>query len=190
MGRPMQFEPDDALNAIKNVFWQKGYEGTSMKDIEKVSGINKQSLYRLFGDKRTMYLRALNHYEQQEANALARLLKQPGSARQRFRQLFEHIINYVVETGDRRGCLLCNASVDQAQLDSPTRDSIEAAMARLQQGFSKALEESEYYRRSAAKRDAKAAALMASYFGLRVLIKANASENMLRNVATDAVESI
>ena len=63
MARPRAFDPDTALQDVMNVFWKKGYEGASLQDIEAATGLNKQSLYRAFGDKRAMYLAALDIYE-------------------------------------------------------------------------------------------------------------------------------
>lgn len=190
MGRPRSFEPEDALDAIKNAFWHKGYEGTSMHDIETASGLKKQSLYRLFGGKREMYLRALVHYEQNEVQAAGALLQEPGTAKERFARLFNRIVDHAIETGDRRGCLLCNASVDQAQLDPETKSSVEDAMSRVHKAFKKALAVSAPYANNTRKHDKQASALMAFYFGLRVLIKSNMPDRVLRDAVRAAVEEI
>ena len=58
-----QFNKDEALDKAMQAFWMHGYEATSMQDIEVATGLRKQSLYRLFGDKHAMYLAALWSYE-------------------------------------------------------------------------------------------------------------------------------
>ena len=62
IGRPREFDEDEALAKILDVFWAKGFEGTSMSDLETATGLRKGSLYAAFGDKRAMYLKALALY--------------------------------------------------------------------------------------------------------------------------------
>ncbi|WP_299508476.1 TetR/AcrR family transcriptional regulator [uncultured Roseobacter sp.] len=61
-GRPREFDEVAALDAAMQVFWIKGYDGASMKDLTKAMGINSPSLYAGFGDKRELYLKAIEHY--------------------------------------------------------------------------------------------------------------------------------
>ena len=190
MARPREFEPDEAMANVKDVFWRLGFEGASMSDLEAATGLGKQSLYRVFGDKRGMYLSALRHYEENEARDAFRLLKGEGTAKERVARLFDYVIGDAVASGDRRGCFLCNAAVDQAQLDDETKKSVTRMMATTRAAFDDALKASEPYRRSAKKRDAKALQLLAGYFGLRVMIKANMEETALRAAARAVVDGI
>ncbi len=59
MGRPREFDVDEALTKIMAVFWAKGFEGSSLSDLVAATGLKKGSLYAAFGDKRAMYLKAL-----------------------------------------------------------------------------------------------------------------------------------
>lgn len=61
-GRPKKFDKEDALKAALNVFWSKGYDGASMKDLTSAMGINGPSLYSTFGDKHALYLQAIEAY--------------------------------------------------------------------------------------------------------------------------------
>lgn len=62
VGRPRNFDTDKALLAATNVFWEKGYDGASMKDLTRAMGINSPSLYSVFGDKHGLYIQAINRY--------------------------------------------------------------------------------------------------------------------------------
>lgn len=62
LGRPKKFDRDAALAAAITVFWRKGYEGASMKDLTQAMGINGPSLYATFGDKHALYLQAIDAY--------------------------------------------------------------------------------------------------------------------------------
>ncbi len=189
MARPREFEPEEALAAIKDAFWRRGYEATSMHDIEGATGQKKQSLYRVFGDKRSMYLKALEHYGAHEAAEAASLLSQGGTARARFQRLFDYVIETAL-AGDRRGCFLCNASIDQAPSDKQTRKTVARLMATVRDAFENALQTSAPYDKKPAPRARKAAELMSVYFGLRVLVRAGMKEAFLRNAAKEALAGI
>jgi len=190
MARPRTFEPDDALNAIMQTFWQLGYEGTSMHEIERVTGLKKQSLYRLYGSKRQMYLHSLDHYAENEVVESSELLLVEGSARTRFAALFNAILKDLVKTGDRRGCFLCNSAADQAQLDTDTRAKVQQLMKAVRQAFMTALEASPHYPPGSDENASKASELLATYVGLRVLIRSNVPMKILRQSVDTAVASI
>ncbi|WP_409076330.1 TetR/AcrR family transcriptional regulator (plasmid) [Pantoea sp. C3] len=62
VGRPREFDPETFLNTALECFWQKGYRATSMSDLMKASGLASASIYKLYPDKRTIYLAALQQY--------------------------------------------------------------------------------------------------------------------------------
>ena len=69
IGRPKKFDQEEALTAALNVFWNKGYDGASMKDLTHAMGINVPSLYSSFGDKHALYLQAIEAYTSNDACA-------------------------------------------------------------------------------------------------------------------------
>lgn len=62
VGRPREFDPQEFLNTALECFWQKGYRATSMSDLMKASGLASASIYKLYPDKRAIYLAALQQY--------------------------------------------------------------------------------------------------------------------------------
>lgn len=189
MARLREFDVDEALDAVMGVFWRQGYEGASMHDIEAATGLNKQSLYRIFPDKRAMYLAALARYEALEMGKAETVLSGEGSARDRISTLFDGVIALAAK-GDRAGCFLCNAAADQGQQDRETTERVSAAMRRLEKMFRAALAEAEPYKTDAETCAEKAASLVAVYFGLRVLTKAGAPLRLLKEAAAGAVAGI
>lgn len=189
MARPREFEPDTALSNITEVFWRQGFEGTSMHDIEAATGLKKQSLYRAFGDKRGMYLAALRHYEETEVYGALDLLAAPGSARAKVERLFKGLLD-AVEKNDRRGCFLCNASTDQAQLDPQTKAWVTETLGRLERGFRSALAVSAPYDKNVSVRNKTAARVLATYLGLRVLVKAGTPLASLKSTARQTLAGI
>jgi AcrR family transcriptional regulator len=76
-GRPREFDYDKALDQAMRVFWQKGYEGTSMPDLTEAMGINRPSIYAAFGNKEELFKKALERYSQNSMNTFREKLSAP-----------------------------------------------------------------------------------------------------------------
>jgi AcrR family transcriptional regulator len=63
MGRPRQFDVEEALDRATRQFWAKGYAGTTLDELTEAMGINRPSLYRVFGNKETLFARVVEHFE-------------------------------------------------------------------------------------------------------------------------------
>jgi TetR/AcrR family transcriptional regulator, transcriptional repressor for nem operon len=79
MARPREFDREDALSRAMVVFWEKGYSATSTDDLLEAMRIGRQSLYNAFGDKRTLYLEALESYQRASNADHVRRLNAPAS---------------------------------------------------------------------------------------------------------------
>jgi len=77
MGRPRSFDIDGALGRALQVFWRKGYEGTSLSDLTRAVGVNRPSLYAAFGDKEALFRKALDRYLNGPAAYTQKALKEP-----------------------------------------------------------------------------------------------------------------
>src|ERR1700685_284816 len=88
VGRPREFDTDQALEQATELFWRKGYEGTSLSDLTDELGITRPSLYAAFGNKETLFRLALDRYEAKAGAYRARALTAP-TADAMARQLLE-----------------------------------------------------------------------------------------------------
>ena len=61
-GRPRKFDEEEALEAAMRVFWEKGYEGASLRDLTEAMGIDRKSMYVTLGDKEALFKKALHRY--------------------------------------------------------------------------------------------------------------------------------
>jgi TetR/AcrR family transcriptional repressor of nem operon len=189
MARPREFEEEDVLNALRDVFWERGYDGTSYSDIIEATGLQKGSLYAAFGDKRTLYLRALARYDAQEVGAGIRMLKdQSIPAKRRLQNLMQGPIDAAGTKQGRWGCMLCNAAVDQAPVDPQTETAVVASMERFKDAIDVTLKDLPSFARSPRKRFDKATSLLAGYFGLRVLVKAGLPRDLIIGGARDILD--
>lgn len=110
IGRPRSFDENDALLAAMNVFWTKGYDGASMKDLTGAMGISGPSLYSVFGDKRALYLKTIDRYADVDACAPVVAFETEPDIYKAVRGFLSSVIEY--STGDEqdnpRGCFLAS----------------------------------------------------------------------------------
>src|SRR5262249_8890323 len=116
MARPKQFDPERALDKAMHLFWRVGYEKTSLEDLMRGMGIARQSVYDTFGDKRSLYLKALAHYRDQTNGEMRKMLGEIPSVRDGFTKL---LFGLAAETREQheRGCLLLSANLQRDTKD-------------------------------------------------------------------------
>jgi TetR/AcrR family transcriptional repressor of nem operon len=188
MARPREFDPDAALARAMDAFWANGYDGTSLADLVAATGLNKGSLYAAFGDKRRLYLAAIERYERDGIDRTVAALRDAANPRAAIMMVFEQVIA-AVEQGDRRGCLLCNASVDRAPYDPAVERRVISALARLQRAIAAALRRAAPEAR-APDIEARASHLLATYMGLRTMARAGVAAAELRAIAGHALAGL
>jgi len=101
------FDREQALLAAINVFWTRGYEGASVKNLTEAIGINAPSLYAEFGDKHELYLQAINHYTSDDACASLVALEETDNIHAAVRAFLEAAIDYSTDhDSGAKGCFL------------------------------------------------------------------------------------
>jgi TetR/AcrR family transcriptional repressor of nem operon len=117
-GRPRSFDPDAAVERAMRVFWSRGYHATALPDLLRATKLSRGSLYAAFGDKHSLFLRALDRYI---ADALTRMDIELAPHREPVDGLRAYLAGYVDRTsGDngRRGCLLVATAMELAGRDA------------------------------------------------------------------------
>src|SRR5579864_5265573 len=104
MGRPRGFDEDAALEAAMLVFWQKSYEGATIADLTEAMGINRSSLYAAFGDKESIFRRAMERYREGPMTYIRQALAQP-SLREVVAELIHGTAEFLSTPDNPRGCL-------------------------------------------------------------------------------------
>jgi TetR/AcrR family transcriptional repressor of nem operon len=133
MARPREFDEQAVLDAASELFWTKGYEATSTRDLTARTGLPPSSMYAAFGDKRRLFRRALDHYLSRLREKMARLqaTASPAGAITGF---FADTIEGSLRDALQRGCMLVNSALEASPEDPELRDGI-AANVRLIEGF-------------------------------------------------------
>jgi len=109
-GRPRSFDLDKALDAAMQVFWRNGYEGASLSALTQAMGINRPSLYAAFGDKETLFRKALDRYDQGPAAYVRDALKQP-TARAVTQHLLRGTADLFTDPHHPLGCLMVQGAL-------------------------------------------------------------------------------
>lgn len=187
MPRPREFDEDGALDSAMLLFWARGYEGTSLSDLETELGVGRQSLYNVFGDKRQLFLAALDRYRRKASEALA-VLDSGAGGMEAIRAYFHASVEFLAGQGDRRGCFVARSLVDHGREDLDVASRCTNSNQQIQESLKAAL-------RTARDRgeissdvpiEATATALTAQLSGLSVLARGDATKAELR-AAVDAL---
>src|SRR5271155_3973099 len=104
-GRPRSFDERDALEKATQVFWSKGYDGATIDDLVAGMGVGRPSLYSVFGDKRTLFLRVLKDYAETKGALAAKALLSPRTLRDSLAGFLKHAVESATKKGCARGCL-------------------------------------------------------------------------------------
>ena len=189
MGRPREFDIDQALDRAMRVFWQKGYEGASLQDLLSAMQIARGSLYKAFEGKHSIYLATLDRYDKTKVETGIAFLSDDGAGDglAKIRTMLEAVKSDKV----RRGCFMCNAAIDRASLDAEVEAKVSAMLRRLQDAIATALKQSRRGSRwSEARRASTAGSVLSTYMGLRVLARAGYSAKSLQAIIDKALDAI
>lgn len=137
-GPQKQFDPDVALEAAMKVFWARGYEATAMSELMSAMKISKQSLYDTFGNKRSLFLKAMKHYERFMDEEILQVLEAEGSPLENLRRL---ITKWRKEAGrrDSVGCMLGTNIADFGCEDKEVAKVLRQLLKRIEDAFLKNL---------------------------------------------------
>lgn len=131
VGRPRQFDVDQALDAAMAAFWAKGYEATSLSDLMSATGLHKGSLYQAFGDKHSLFVQALKRYLQNMRGAKAEILAAADSPLEGLRAVMHRMVDFVDDSECPMGCMAINALVELAPHDDEVREIMFDHIARM-----------------------------------------------------------
>jgi TetR/AcrR family transcriptional repressor of nem operon len=116
MARSKEFEVNEVLDKAMNIFWEQGYEKTSMSDLVEHMGIHRRSIYDTFDDKHSLFLQAMDRYRGKVSNTLLAEIKVSKTAVEALHKIFEVMISEAEDTPS--GCLIVNSAVELGARDT------------------------------------------------------------------------
>ena len=188
MARTKEFDPQKALAAAMNVFLRIGYENASLDELMTAMGISKQSLYDTFGDKRSLYLKALAHYRDETQTAMRRLFSSLPKAKDAFAQL---LFDLSAESREQhaRGCLLLSANMERDTGDTVIAEFLRRNQATVESIFTEALRRAQSNGELSRKQDPAALArfFVVTIQGMRAMARLKSDRAALEQVARIAL---
>lgn len=190
MARPRSFDSDSVLDKAVETFRAKGFDGTSIEDLEKSTGLRRASLYGAYGDKRALYLAALKRYQGTKGVRLLETLNAARSGRAAIETLFAIVIDEAV--GDPGGCLLANAASERSAHDDRVARCVEDNRRRVEGALLAAVLRGRADGSVKERGEAKASArfLFAATLGIRGLARTGCDRAELRAVAEEALRTL
>lgn len=191
IGRPREFDVGEALDRALDVFWRKGYEGATIRELTGAMGISRPSLYAAFGDKEKLFREAMDRYAEGPGSHVAEALNAP-TARGVAERLWRGAIEATTRPRQPRGCLLVQAAL--ACGDDADRVRREAARRRakmeslLRERFEKARDDGDLPRSVEPASLAKYVATVSH--GIAVQAAGGAGKEDLCRVASLALRAI
>jgi TetR/AcrR family transcriptional repressor of nem operon len=187
MPRTKAFDPEDAVARALELFWERGYDGTSTEDLVDALGISRSSLYGTFGSKRALYERALERYRLVGVERVRSALDAPLPLTERLRRALLDIAEDDLLADRARGCFAANAALELAPVDPEVRRLVASVFAEtrgvLRDELHRAQDGGELP--DDADVEALATLLLNTLQGLRVLGKGTAD----RRLVEEAIDS-
>jgi TetR/AcrR family transcriptional regulator, transcriptional repressor for nem operon len=189
VSRTKEFDPDAVLQKALELFWERGYEATSMADLVRHLGIARASIYATFGGKHDLYAQALDRYVQARDPGLVEMLSQPGPVLPAVRALVEAYATESVCDERRRGCMVVNAAVELLPRDPQAARRVEASWDTLETALTSALTRARAQGEIQEGKDPRALArfLLVVLQGMRVLGRAHPDPGRVRDAAAQAL---
>lgn len=183
-GRPLEFDPDAALDAAMQVFWRNGYENTSMQDLLEVMQISKSSLYQAFGGKQALFERCMTRYGDEMIGSLREALEASPSGLSFIRQFLESVLDEARGVCETRGCLVLNTANEFARRNPRIAEAVSRGLNRFHEVLLAAVERTQKEGDIPPDRNASMLAtyLVSSMSGLKTMSKAGAGEKALKGI--------
>ncbi|HDX9630367.1 TPA: TetR/AcrR family transcriptional regulator [Bacillus cereus] len=184
MARTREFDEDQVLDAAMQLFWEKGYEATSLSDLTSRMGIQRPSIYSAFGDKKELFEAALRRYTMSRASDVRNRLQSHSSVKESFSIFFADVVNEEYAGDLSKGCFCINTMVELAPHDERfeilTREHQMYLAVIFQETIERGIQSGELEVNTDAK--SLAQALIVALIGLTVMMKSRPQRSFVDNV--------
>lgn len=186
MVRQREFDVDEILAIAMNLFWQRGYTNTSMKDVVQATGVQPGSLYSAFGDKEKLFQQALRKYTQEFFRASMPRNCPPLECIQ---QWFGHLTQAMSNDPNQKGCLIINTAMEREAHSPSTIAIIEDRLDEIESFFYQNLAQAKLNGDVSKSLDveATAKALLGSVVGMLAVARMRRDVQTLKSIAAGAI---
>jgi TetR/AcrR family transcriptional regulator, transcriptional repressor for nem operon len=192
MARPREFDEEEALRKAMEIFWSKGLVATSLNDLTDGMGVARSSLYASFGDKETLFARALDRYMAEISAERVRILREATSVREGLRDFFAHHIRVALDPRTPPGCMVVNTAIESESLPQHLAELLESRARTGEAAVRALLEQGQAAGEIDPARDARslAATIVAVSYGIHVMARMHGDRRKLQAIADTAINAV
>lgn len=189
MARTKQFDERQALVSAMLVFWEKGYEGTSLNDLEQAMGLKRTSIYNTFGNKGALFERVLSCYKESVMSALFAELDGAPGIREGIRRMLNGALDIHFDEHNPGGCLVVLSLMESGQHDEQAQTSMQQTIQELKSGLQTRLNKAKKSGELSKDLDAGSTAttIATTMTGMMVMGKANFTRASLKKTVNQVV---
>jgi TetR/AcrR family transcriptional regulator, transcriptional repressor for nem operon len=190
MSRPREFDHEHVLDSAMQVFWSRGYDGTTMRELVSATGLQPGSLYGAFANKRNLFKMSLCRYESRIDLHIVRLRDFESTPLESIRQFFKYVTSECDRDSGRRGCLFINTLLQVPSSDIEITRQVNLISDKLETVFRELLLKAQQSGELDAQNDPHSLArlLMVGLFGLRVYNKTSPEPMVLQQIVDDLLK--
>ncbi|OBZ16199.1 TetR family transcriptional regulator [Bacillus sp. FJAT-27264] len=183
MTRSKEYDENAVLHKAMQLFWEQGYEKTSMSDLVAHMRVHRRSLYDTFKDKHTLFLKALDHYGEITDSTLQEGIEQSETATQALHFIFKYTIDNIDDVPT--GCLFVNAAVELAMHDADADAKTIEGFEKQEQLLTSIIRWGQHNKEFTSDYDAKelGESLHNTLLGFRVMRRTSTSKDKLHRLA-------
>jgi TetR/AcrR family transcriptional repressor of nem operon len=189
MARTKQFDETQALVSAMRVFWEKGYEGTSIHDLEQAMGLNRTSIYNTFGNKRAIFNRVMSCYKESVMASLFAALDNAPDIREGVRRLLNGALDIHFDEDNPGGCLVVLSVLESGQHDAASQLAMQQTLQDLKTALQARLSKAKKAGELAKDLDvgSTATTISTTMTGMMVMGKANFTRASLKKTINQVV---
>jgi len=191
MNRPRQYDRDEVLEKATDLFWEKGFEATSMNEMVARSSLNKHSLYSEFGDKEKLFIECIDYYISKSNRVVIDILTKKPLGLRNIEAFFDDRVNYAASE-DCKGCLIVNSVTEKEILSKEINLKVKSFITRFKAFFYHCLQAAQDKNEISEDKDCKALAdyLVCFTFGLVNIGKNETKKKALRKMVDVALSAV
>lgn len=194
MARTKSFNEQAVLENARKLFWERGYEASSIQELERATGLSRSSIYRFFGGKRALFDRTLQEYQRENMDWLAAHFRQSSDFKTALRQYFLHAVQAMAPEGNNcsLGCYIVNVTTELAAVDAKAFAFVANNRERFMEIMIAAIEKAKTAGQLSSSTDPEAISgfLFTSNNGLQVVVKTGIGREALGDIIELIIESV
>lgn len=192
MARTKEFSEDQALDKAIEIFWHKGYNGTSAQDLVTHLGLSRSSLYDTFGDKQKLFTKALQKYHEDNYVKVKEILETATNIRETLTVIFKLAVVESLEDRITKGCFMVNSAVELAMHNEEIAKIVSDNREIMGEVFYNAIKKGQDLGQISTKQDARLLSrfIFNTYSGIRVLARAGEKDKQVYDDILKAMFSL